>query len=241
MQRYDHLVPMYDTKGFSVKKMTRLAIFDLDGTLLDTRKDIADACNHALRMCGCPERRLEEYNMFVGRGIMNLFRNSLPSDRRDEETVLKMKECFVPYYNEHIADSTRPYPGILDMLDCLKRAGIEVAVASNKYQEGTELLVNRYFREYGFCSILGQRDGRPIKPDPVIIHEIMESVPGISIDEIVYCGDSDVDMLTGRNAGVRTIGVTWGFRTREELSACNPWLLVENPEEITKAVVQDSE
>lgn len=221
--------------------MTRLAIFDLDGTLLDTRKDIADACNHALRMCGCPERRLEEYNMFVGRGIMNLFRNSLPSDRRDEETVLKMKECFVPYYNEHIADSTRPYPGILDMLDSMKNAGIEVAVASNKYQEGTELLVNRYFGRYGFCSILGQRDGRPIKPDPEIIHEIMESVPGISIDEIVYCGDSDVDMLTGRNAGVRTIGVTWGFRTREELSACNPWLLVENPEEITKAVVQDSE
>ena len=221
--------------------MTRLAIFDLDGTLLDTRKDIADACNHALRMCGCPERRLEEYNMLVGRGIMNLFRNSLPSDRRDEETVLKMKECFVPYYNEHIADSTRPYPGILDMLDSMKNAGIEVAVASNKYQEGTELLVDRYFGRYGFCSILGQRDGRPIKPDPEIIHEIIESVPGISVDEIVYCGDSDVDMLTGRNAGVRTIGVTWGFRTREELSACNPWLLVENPEEITKAVIQDSE
>ena len=221
--------------------MTRLAIFDLDGTLLDTRKDIADACNHALRMCGCPERRLEEYNMLVGRGIMNLFRNSLPSDRRDEETVLKMKECFVPYYNEHIADSTRPYPGILDMLDSMKNAGIEVAVASNKYQEGTELLVDRYFGRYGFCSILGQRDGRPIKPDPEIIHEIIESVPGISVDEIVYCGDSDVDMLTGRNAGVRTIGVTWGFRTREELSACKPWLLVENPEEITKAVIQDSE
>lgn len=221
--------------------MTKLIIFDLDGTLLDTRQDIANACNYALRMCGCPERDLREYNMLVGRGIMNLFRGALSEEDRNEETVMKMKSHFVPRYNEHIADCTRPYSGITDMLDCLSRKGIAFAIASNKYQEGTETLASRFFDRYGFVSILGQRDGMPIKPDPAIIREAMAAVPGISADEVVYCGDSDVDMQTGINAGVRTIGVTWGFRTREELAAYNPWLLAESPEEICTAVLLDSE
>lgn len=221
--------------------MTRLVIFDLDGTLLDTREDIANACNHALKQCGYPKRRLEEYNMLVGRGIMNLFRGALPEGHKTDDMALKMRGYFVPYYNRHISDCTRPYEGITAMLDSLTKAGISIAVASNKYQEGTESLVAEFFSGYRFCRILGQREGKPIKPDPEIITEIMSAVPGISLDEIIYCGDSDVDMFTGRNAGVRTIGVTWGFRTREELSGCNPWLMVENPEEIVHAAVRDSE
>lgn len=221
--------------------MTKLIIFDLDGTLLDTREDIANACNYALRMCGCPERRLDEYNMLVGRGIYNLFRGALPPEKRNEEAVLEMKSHFVPYYNRHIDDCTRPYPGITEMLDALSEKGIAFAIASNKYQEGTEALAAKFFGKYGFIRILGQRDGMPIKPDPGIVLEAMESLPGISQAEVVYCGDSDVDMQTGNNAGVRTIGVTWGFRTREELSAYNTWILAESPEEITKAVVRDSE
>lgn len=221
--------------------MTKLAIFDLDGTLLDTRADIADACNHALKMCGCPERRLEEYNMLVGRGILNLFRGALPDGRKDEDTVMKMKEHFVPYYNAHIDNLTRPYDGIMEMLEKMTQAGIHIAIASNKYQEGTEALIRKYFGAYDFSCILGQREGKPIKPDPEIILEAMETVSGITADEIVYCGDSDVDMQTGINAGVRTIGVTWGFRTREELSAYNPWLMVERPEEIVLATVRDYE
>ncbi len=220
--------------------MTKLIIFDLDGTLLDTREDIANACNHALRMCGCPERRLDEYNMLVGRGIMNLFRGALPEDQRTEETALKMKSLFVPYYNEHIDDCTRPYPGITEMMDRLAAAGISFAVASNKYQEGTEALVRKYFGMYDFACILGQREGRPIKPDPEIVGEAMAAA-GASADETVYCGDSDVDMQTGLNAGVKTVGVTWGFRTREELSAYNPWLLAENADEIVEAVTRYSE
>lgn len=221
--------------------MTKLVIFDLDGTLLDTRADIADACNYALRMCGCPERKLEEYNMLVGRGILNLFRGALPEGRKDEETVMKMKEHFVPYYNAHIDNLTRPYDGIMEMLDAIVREGIHLAIASNKYQEGTEALVKKYFGAYDFVCILGQREGKPIKPDPEIIHEAMESLPGTTAAEVMYCGDSDVDMQTGINAGVRTIGVEWGFRTREELSAYNPWLMVERPDEIVKAIVRDFE
>ncbi len=240
MQRYSLIVPNYGTSIKNCKKMTKLIIFDLDGTLLDTREDIANACNHALRMCGCPERRLDEYNMLVGRGIMNLFRGALPEGMKDEGTVLKMKSHFVPYYNEHIDDCTRPYPGIIGMLDSLAAAGISFAVASNKYQEGTEALVRKYFGAYDFVCILGQRDGKPIKPDPEIVGEAMAAAGAVEY-ETVYCGDSDVDMQTGANAGVRTVGVTWGFRTREELSAYNPWLLAENADEITAAVLRDSE
>lgn len=221
--------------------MIKLVIFDLDGTLLDTREDIADACNYALRTCGCPERPLEEYNMLVGRGILNLFRGALPPECRNEDMVLKMKVNFVPYYNTHICDKTSPYPGILELLDALETAGIAVAIASNKYQEGTEILVERLLKRYDFVSILGQREGKPIKPDPGIIREAMEALPGIKAEEVIYCGDSDVDMQTGINAGVRTIGVSWGFRTREELLAYKPWLLAESPAEIYSAMTSYSE
>jgi phosphoglycolate phosphatase len=221
--------------------MIKLIIFDLDGTLLDTREDIAGACNHALKMCGFPERALDEYNMLVGRGIYNLFRGALPAENRSEEMVLKMKSHFVPYYNSHICDKTKPYPGIIEMLDTLKAKGIAFAIASNKYQEGTEILVEKLLGRYDFVRILGQRDNKPIKPDPEIIREAMEALPGIKMEEVIYCGDSDVDMQTGVNAGVKTIGVTWGFRTREELATYAPWILAENPEEISIAALSDSE
>ena len=219
--------------------MTKLVIFDLDGTLLDTMEDIAGACNHALEACGCPARRLDEYNMLVGRGIFNLFREALPEEMRSEEMVDMMHRHFVPYYNEHICDRTRPYPGIYEMLDRLADNGISFAVASNKYQEGTETLLKRLFGKYRFVSILGQRDGKPIKPDPQIVREAMGAMEGLGTDEVVYCGDSDVDMQTGINAGVRTIGVTWGFRTREELASYSPWMLAEKAEDISNAILAE--
>lgn len=222
-----------------MKLMTKLVIFDLDGTLLDTMEDIAGACNHALEACGCPARRLDEYNMLVGRGIFNLFRGALPEEMRTDEMVKKMHGHFVPYYNEHICDRTRPYPGIYEMLDRLAGNGISFAVASNKYQEGTEMLLKKLFGKYRFVSILGQREGKPIKPDPMIVHEAMSAMGDILADEVVYCGDSDVDMQTGINAGVRTIGVTWGFRTREELASYSPWMLAEHAEDISNAILAE--
>ena len=212
--------------------MIKLAIFDLDGTLLDTLGDIAGACNHALTECGCPTHEVEAYKRFVGSGIMNLFRRSLPEEQRTEEMVMKMRDAFVQYYDAHKDDKTRPYPGISDLLDSLTAKGIKLAVASNKYQEATEELVAQYFRDYSFTSVLGQREGRPIKPDAGIIFEAMASCEGVRPDEVIYCGDSDVDMQTGINAGVKTVGVTWGFRSREELAAYGPCLLADNPEEI---------
>ena len=125
--------------------MTRLVVFDLDGTLLDTIEDLGMACNHALRMCGCPERRMEEYSTLVGRGIYNLFRGALPPETATEEMVMEMKRHFIPYYDRHKSDRTKPYPGIIPMLERLSQAGVRMAVASNKYQDGTEKLVREYF------------------------------------------------------------------------------------------------
>ena len=218
------------------RKMTKLIIFDLDGTLIDTRTDIANACNHALEQCGFPQRDIEEYNMLVGRGIDNLFRGAMPASEVNEENVARMRSLFVPYYNEHGCDWTRPYDGIMDILEVLKDKGLHFAVASNKYQEGTQSLVEKFFGKYDFVKILGQREGKPIKPDPQIVDEAMEGVPGIRKDEVIYVGDSNVDMETGINAGVRTIGVTWGFRTREELEAYSPHALIDHPMQIVEFI-----
>ena len=212
--------------------MFKLIIFDLDGTLIDTRRDIAEACNYALGKCGYPPRELDEYNMLVGRGIDNLFRSALPKGKADEDTVRVMRSHFVPYYNEHKCDYTRPYEGMMETLDTLSQRGMRFAVASNKYQEGTEQLVEKFFGEYDFVRILGQRDGKPIKPDPMIVKEAMEGLEGVTEDEVIYCGDSDVDMQTGINAKVKTIGATWGFRSKEELAAYSPWAMADKPKDI---------
>ena len=223
------------------EKNIKLVIFDLDGTLLDTMRDIANAANHALKICGHPERRLDEYGMFVGRGISNMLRSALPENERNEDMVNRMLEAFVPYYNEHIYDCTIPYAGIEELLDTLTGNGIKVAVASNKYQEGTDALVNHILKRHEFAAVLGQRKGKALKPSPEIISDVLEATDGIGIEEVVYCGDSDVDMQTGINAGVRTIGVTWGFRSREELAAYEPWLLAESPDEISEAIIHLNE
>ena len=217
--------------------MTKLVIFDLDGTLLDTVGDLAAACNHALDMCGCPPHTPEEYKLLIGGGIRKLFWGALPEDKRADEMIEKMRSHFLPYYKSHIADLTRPYEGIVQMLDDLTDAGVEISIASNKFQSGTETLANQLLGKYKFLKVLGQREGCPTKPDPQIIREVMDEMPDLKPEEVIYCGDSDVDMITGLNAGVRTIGVCWGFRGRAELESCNPWLVVETPSEITEAVL----
>jgi phosphoglycolate phosphatase len=215
--------------------MTRLAIFDLDGTLLDTAADLGDACNYALRQCGFPEHPLGDYYQMVGRGIYNLFRAAVPCEYATEDNVRLMAGFFIPYYDAHKCDLTRPYDGIPEMLTALSAAGVRLAVASNKYQDGAEKLVRHFFGDYGFVKILGQREGQPIKPDPEIVSQILAAVPGVTRDETIYVGDSNVDMQTGINAGVRTVGVTWGFRSREELAAYSPYALVDSPAGIVEA------
>lgn len=214
----------------------RLAIFDLDGTLLNTIADLATATNQALDACGFPTHPIEAYPFFVGNGINKLFERALPAEARTEENVLRIRAHFLPYYDEHNADLSRPYPGIPQLLENLQAAGIQVAVASNKYHRATEKLIRHYFPTIRFAAILGQREGVPIKPHPQIVEDILGLVP-VSKEEVIYIGDSGVDMQTALNAGVESIGVTWGFRPREELLQYSPTHLADTAEEIENIIL----
>ena len=185
--------------------MYKLVIFDLDGTLLDTMQDLTNAVNHALKACGCRTIKLDECRSLVGHGIKNLLRDALTSEMKSDEMQVKMKEYFFAYYNEHMSDFTKPYPGIKETLEELASKGIKLAIASNKFQAGTEELVTRFFGNIEFVKVLGQREGFPIKPDAGVVFDAMKEVPEIKADEVLYCGDSDVDMQTGINAGVRIL------------------------------------
>lgn len=194
----------------------RLVIFDLDGTLLDTVADLANATNQALEQCGYPTHPVEAYYKFVGNGINKLFARALPTEASNEENVLRVRSLFLPYYNEHNADCSRPYPGIVELLHTLQEDGVKIAVASNKYHEATLKLVHHFFPDIRFTAIYGQREDVPIKPAPDIVYDILHDT-GISAEQTLYVGDSGVDMQTACNAGVESVGVTWGFRSEAEL------------------------
>ena len=194
----------------------QLVIFDLDGTLLDTVADLANATNQALELCGYPTHPVDAYYKFVGNGINKLFARALPAEVSNEENVLRIRSLFVPYYNEHNADCSRPYPGITELLETLQAEGLQLAVASNKYQEATLKLVHHFFPTIRFAAIYGQREDVPIKPAPDIVYDILRDT-GVAKEATLYVGDSGVDMQTAMNAGVESVGVTWGFRSEEEL------------------------
>lgn len=216
--------------------MYKLVIFDLDGTLLDTMEDLTNGVNHALVACGCRTISIDHCRALVGNGVRNLLYGALPQDRKTDEALAQMAEHFYPYYNAHMSDFTKPYEGVTEALETLSAGGIKLAIASNKFQAGTDELVQKFFGHIDFVKILGQRDGYPIKPDAGVVFEAMAEIPGLNKEEVLYCGDSDVDMRTGNNAGVRTLAVTWGFRTKEQLLPHNPWKMIDKPSEICDAV-----
>lgn len=211
----------------------QLVIFDLDGTLLDTVADLANATNQALVRCGYPPHPTEAYYRFVGNGINKLFARALPEEARTEENVQHIRALFIPYYNEHNADDSRPYPGIVELLTHLQNQGIQLAVASNKYQQATAKLVGHFFPDIRFAAVYGQREGIPIKPDPAIVNDIL-SVTGISRARALYVGDSGVDMQTARNASVESAGVIWGFRDEEELRVNGADHIIHSAKDILK-------
>lgn len=211
--------------------MTELVIFDLDGTLLNTIGDLAVSCNAVLAKWGYPQHTYDEYCRFVGNGVMRLVERALPEDRRAPETVAAVRRDFVAYYTEHIDRFTVPYDGISDLLRNLAARNIQLAVASNKFQAGTEKLVRLFFPSVPFAAVLGQREGIPLKPNPAVVEEILRAT-GVAKRNVWYVGDSGVDMETAAAAGIRSVGVTWGFRGREELEAAGAWFVVEAPAEI---------
>ena len=211
--------------------MKKLVIFDLDGTLLNTIADLANSTNYALKVLGYPIHEPDKYNFMVGNGINKLFERALPDGEKTEENVLRVRQEFVPYYDQHNADKSRPYPGVTEFLETLQTAGMQLAVASNKYQAATEKLIAHYFPNIKFTAVFGQREGIPVKPDPIIVKEILQ-IAKVQEEETLYVGDSGVDMQTAINAGVTSCGVTWGFRPRTELESFHPDHIVDNAEEI---------
>lgn len=215
--------------------MKKLIIFDLDGTLINTIADLGACTNYALEKLGYPTHDIESYKFRVGNGINNLFRRSLPEGEKTDENVLRVRREFIPYYNAHNTDLSRPYPGMVELLEALQTEGILLAVASNKYQEATTKIIGELYPSIRFSAVLGQREGINIKPDPQIVFDILQAT-GADKAGVLYVGDSGVDMQTGLNAGVETCGVTWGFRPRTELEPFHPQHIVDSVEELKKII-----
>lgn len=211
----------------------KLVIFDLDGTLLNTIADLADSANYALGVLGYPIHDTVTIRSYVGNGINKLLERSLPEGEKTEENVMRMRSVFIPYYDAHNADLSVPYDGISDLLTRLQEKGVMLAVASNKYQVATEKLVAHYFPQINFIKVFGQRTDVPIKPNPAVVDEIIDAA-GVMKQEVLYVGDSGVDLQTAVNAGVDAVGVTWGFRPKEELQNYPSLALIDVASDLLK-------
>ncbi|MCH5232840.1 MAG: HAD family hydrolase [Muribaculaceae bacterium] len=209
--------------------MKKLVIFDLDGTLLNTIADLGEACNHALKSMGFGGHPIQAYKYMVGNGVRNLILKAQPD--ADDATIDELLKRFKEYYGEHCLDNTKPYPGITELLETLKERGVACAVASNKYQEATSKLIKGCFPEYEFVSVEGQIEGRNRKPDPSIVFSILEKYPAAK-REVLYVGDSAVDIECAKRASVESIGVSWGFRPVTELKRANADFIVDRPADI---------
>lgn len=208
--------------------VVRAALFDLDGTLTNTLEDIANAMNRALRLHGLPEFPVNEYRYLVGDGVKKLAERACRGRKELEDAV---RRDYQAYYQEHAQVLTAPYAGVEDMLRELKRRGIRLAVFSNKPHEDTCRVVAHYFPDIDIEVVRGQMEGVPVKPDPAGALAIAETM-GIAPEEFVYLGDTGTDMRCAVNAGMRPIGVLWGFRTAEELLESGAQALIEHPSQL---------
>lgn len=216
--------------------MKKIVIFDLDGTLLNTITDLGKACNYALETYGFAPHPIQAYAYMVGNGVRNLMKKAQPD--ADDKTIDQLLTTFKEFYNEHCLENTKPYPGIPELLSTLSDMNIAIAVASNKYQEATDKIIKGCFPEYNFVAIEGQQEGRNRKPDPSIIFSILSQFP-VAKKDVLYIGDSGIDIETAKRAGVESIGVSWGFRSAAELRRANADFIVTHPSEILERLNDD--
>lgn len=209
-------------------------IFDLDGTLLDTIEDISDSVNMALMEFGFPTHTYEEYKLKLGNGFRDLIEKSVP-DGSDKDTIDKVLDLFTKYYKDNFKNKTKQYNGIIELLEVLNRKGYKLAINSNKRDDYTNSLSSKIFSQIPFIAVFGERRGIPKKPDPTSTLEIV-GLMGLTNREVIFIGDSNTDILTANNAKVDSIGVTWGFRTYEELKSNGATYIVSDPMEILNIV-----
>lgn len=214
--------------------MKQLILWDLDGTLIDTIEDLGAAVNHALGLRGLPLHTSTEYRRMVGHGVRNLVQQALPfAFQTDDSYIDAALADFKAYYSAHIDVHTRPYAGMPALLSELQTKGAKMAVASNKFQEGTEHLIREFFPDIAFVAILGNRPGFPLKPSPEIVEEVLSKAE-VSRKDAILVGDSPTDMHTAANGGIDALAVSWGYRTREDLSG-HP--IVDSVAELRKALL----
>lgn len=208
-------------------------LFDLDGTLFDTLDDLRNSVNHALKSAGFAERSREEIRTFVGNGVRNLMLKAVPEGTSEERFEAVFAE-FRAYYALHCRDCSCPYPQIPALLEALKERGCRMAVISNKSDAEVKRLVEEYARGF-FLAAVGDRPGIPRKPAPDAVLRTMEELGGTP-ERTLYVGDSEVDILTARHAGLDCMAVTWGFRTREELIRAGATALIDSPLELLEHI-----
>lgn len=208
-------------------------IFDLDGTLLNTLKDLADAGNYALASQGLPIHDTEKYRYFVGNGIPMLIKRIVPP-QSSEETVKNTHRLFSEYYEQHMRDNTRPYQGVTRLLDRLRENKVRTAVVTNKAHQFAVEIVKDYFGDR-IETVIGQQEGIAKKPDPEAVLRI-QRMWQLEKSRVLYAGDSNVDMETAENGGFDSCGVLWGFRDKEELEASGAKFTVSNTEELYRII-----
>lgn len=214
--------------------MKKLVIFDLDGTLFDTLADLASSVNHALKLHGMPIHEVEEYKLLVGRGAKNLISQALPKESLTDELLESVLNEFSAHYDSHYMDASVPYVGILDMIEKLKSNGVLIAILSNKPDAFTKKIAEKVFPCVDYAT--GFVEGMPLKPDKAAVELILKKL-NVDRNDCVYVGDSGVDMKTGNAANLFTVGVTWGFRTREELLRDGAHILVDSSQQLLNVLL----
>lgn len=208
-------------------------IFDLDGTLLNTLEDLGDSVNFALNSFNYPTRTYEEIRSFVGHGIKDLIKKSVPKDTNIDDT-LKCLEVFKEHYKTNLQNKTAPYDGIIDLLNKLNDRNIKIAIVSNKYDLGVKNLNTHYFKDLIKVAI-GEREGVNKKPAPDTVLTALKELNSTT-DCCVYVGDSDTDIITAKNANVKSVGVTWGFRDEKLLKDTGADYIISSPEQLLDIV-----
>ncbi len=203
-------------------------VCDLDGTLLDTLKDIAAAANRGLREAGLPERAAREYRGFVGHGIRELFQQSVPAGT-DAQTYEKALSSYLAWYPEHCTELTDPFPGVMELMNALK-SRYRLGVLSNKTERTARKIISHYFPDT-FALVWGNDGKRPLKPDPAAGPLLCEAL-GLRPEEILFFGDGDTDMEFASRAGFFPVACSWGYRSREELTAAGAKRIVDTAEEL---------